>query len=455
MDFYTLVSVGIIVLIIFLIYKNSSKKQTEHFKKKSSASKSISKATKSVSKGAKKASKSASKGAKKATKSASKGAKKATKSASKGVKKSSKSSKKSPKKSSSKPKATVDITDTAILNSIDTTKETVTDTQKIIDRTIKTNLNVKNSITSLDRKIESLKTKVKTANQKKVFALYLIKKTTAKIAYLNNLVAIVPTFASKTWKQNEILKRKIYLQIYAVKYYIIRTNSYNCQTSNLFAEIESNYTNVIETYNEIQNQIIRLNAMISNTSKSVSTANDKIINTNNLITNANQPTDSVISSEDSGSEDSGSEEVDTGSEEVDAGSEDSDTGSEDSEDVEGFESVSLFDPLVFSLQIVSFPSNVVVPSRDSVPTLGANELVTPQFTEPNLSLLFPTGAAPAPAPITSTTFQTDAEMLSDLQGESEVDLVLPKEETVTIPTDADPKDIEIENKIIYELKVNF
>ncbi len=461
MEIETIVSIGVIILILFLVYRKPT--MAEHF----SFGSSISKATKSISKGAKKAADSAAKGTKKAVKTVGKAAKPATKAvakaakpatkaitktakdATKAVTKTAKSMTKSSKSGSgSGSKEVVDITNTTLLNNIDSTKGLTNDTQKIIDRTIKTSDSVNKSISGLSSKIEQLNARIKFASQKKIFTLYLIRKTAAKIAYLNGLISVIPSFNSgstKSKKQIEILKRKIYTQIYAVKIYVIRTNSYICQTTNLFAQINFNYIDVIDTNNELKNQINRLNTMITDTNRTVNTTNEKITNVNNQITEATTP--QPVPEEQSASEEGNTAEA--SSEDATATESETDSATE-SEETEGFENVSLIDPLNFSLEPVVFPTNIVIPSI--IPTLVVNELVAPQFVEPKLDILFPKTSAPSPAP--SFTSQSDADLLFDLQAESELEIFLPKEENVIIPADADPVDIDAENQIIYELRTN-
>jgi len=439
------------VIVIILIYGRST--VFEHFKSIKKVGKSIKKGASSAKKVTKKAASSTGKTVAKVTSSASKTAKKvarSTSSASKVVSKAAASTSKVVEKS----KSAIAISNAVVLNSFYATKNQVDDTDKMIRKTTKMANETNKLIKSLSKKIEQLNNRIIVANQKKIFSEYLNKKAAAKIAYLNTLVLIINTIGNiqtqKGMKQNEILRKKILTQLYAVKIYVGRANSYSCFTKNLFSQIESNYNDVIYTHTEIQNNIPKVNAMIENTKKSVVETNNKITNTNNQIAEANKPsvdsdvyvdlvtdvTDVTDVSDAFASESSNQLDASDESEVVD----------------EAFtlEDVSQLDLLVFDIPLIILPSNIVIPPKQSIPTIRPNELITPPYTEPNISKLFPSAPAPAPTP-TLTQAQIEINTLVEYQAESELEMLLPKEEFIPIPFNADPLDIQNENELIYEL----
>jgi len=466
MEISILISAGIILIIIFLVFTiKPNSKTTEHFG--FNLGKSISKATKTVSTGVKSAATTVARGAPTVARTVAKTATTAAKtvtSAAKTVAKTASAAIKSASKVPKPSKQTIAISNAAVLNNVAATKNIVDETQKIIDRTTKMSISINNQITSLTRKIEQLGNRIKSANQKKIFTIYLNRKTAAKIAFLNSLITIATTIANtksqKSPKQIEILKNRILTQLYAVKIYLGRTNSYNCQTRNLFYQIETGYTNIIDSNTELQSQIANFNAIVAETSKAVTSTNEKITNTNNQINEANKPpppppeeaapeatTDSATP--DSSSSDAGS---DTAS---DAGS---DASSDTSSDVEGFalENIALFDLLTFDIGPITIPVNIVIPTRQSIPILVPNELIVPEFIEPKLTTLFTVSSGPSSAPSSApasvpTRNRSQEEILIDFQAESELQMIITNEEFVPIPSDADPLDIENENELIYEL----
>jgi hypothetical protein len=461
MEISILISAGIILIIIFLVFTiKPNSKTTEYFG--FNLGKSISKATKTVSTGVKSAATTVARGAPTVARTVAKTATTAAKtvtSAAKTVAKTASAAIKSASKVPKPSKQTIAISNAAVLNNVAATKNIVDETQKIIDRTTKMSISINNQITSLTRKIEQLGNRIKSANQKKIFTIYLNRKTAAKIAFLNSLITIATTIANtksqKSPKQIEILKNRILTQLYAVKIYFARANSYNCQTRNLFFQIETGFSNIIESNSELQGQISNFNAIVTETSRSVTSTNEKIVNVNNQINEANKPpppppeeaapeatTDSATpdSSSDAGS--------DTAS---DAGS---DASSDTSSDVEGFalENIALFDLLTFDIGPITIPVNIVIPTRQSIPILVPNELIVPEFIEPKLTTLFTvsSGRSSAPASV-PTRNRSQEEILIDFQAESELQMIITNEEFVPIPSDADPLDIENENELIYEL----
>lgn len=450
MEIPTIISIGIIVIIIFLVYTNGKPQKAEHFKIK------IGK----IGKGAKKGIKTVGKAI---TKTVGRPAKKTI---GKVVGVTTVAAAAAAKAVTKKPKPTVAISNAAVLNSIAATKNIADDSDKIIKRTTKMFNETNKSIISLGRKIEQLNNRIKVGIQKKIFSVYLNRKAAAKIAQLAALIGIVSVVSAlKTQKgarQIEILKKKILTQMYEVKIYVGRANSYNCYTKNLFYQIETGYNDIVDSNVEIQANIIKVNAMIENTRKNVVSANEKITSTNNQIIEASKPPPAPpapeVDSTDAGSDagDTSTDASDASADSTDAGA-DTEASSDSSEggdsEVEGFalENISQLDPLVFDIVPIVFPPTIIIPQRQSIPIITAIELVTPQYTEPNLKTLFPalqTSLAPAPTP---TTAQLDASALIDYQAESELEMILPKEEFIPIPSDADPLDIDNENELIYEL----
>ena len=86
---------------------------------------------------------------------------------------------------------------------------------------------VNNLMNILIRRISQIPIRAKTVNQKRIFTLYLIKKTQAKIRYLNNLIAFAVDIglgrSKNTKKQVNIIIKIINLQKVAVNIYIART----------------------------------------------------------------------------------------------------------------------------------------------------------------------------------------------------------------------------------------
>jgi len=316
----------------------------------------------------------------------------------------------------------------------------------------------KETLSEDNKKIIFLIAQAKLANQKKIFTLYLIKKTQAKIAYLNVLIAFIKNIKTKNStlmiQQMNILKKRINLQVNAIKFYIARTKTFISQTTNIFYQLEQNYKSIINKISMAPSpklvQVPALKPVLLSASLPVSESKPvqlPVLKSVSLPasetesetpeTESETPETETPESETSESQtetpDSQSETPDSQSEtpesetetpdsqlETDSGSE---TGSESDsvdEDVnEGFRSVS---------------NQIKIPDKSSLPKLDPNELVLPVFDESVLSQIPNVQNVPV-----------------ELKLELEFLKSLPIEKIVEIPKNVlvSPEDIAEERKIYY------
>ncbi len=447
MNIITWISIGIIALVLFLIYTKTN--LFENFKISKKFKKGVSKATKTVSKGIKKATKEVAK---------------VTKVVTKGVKK-----------------------------TYNTTKNKVSNTKNLINKTKKMIRNTKTLMGSLSKKIENFNSKLKIVKRKRNFSLYLKKKTLAKIAHLNALIAIAKKLpadkSAKTARKNEVLKKKIKAQINAIKMYRTKTSTNSSNTKNLLKEIKYTQNNIIETNKELLTTIAILNPMIENTKQAVASTNIQITTTNNQIIadnpsittkpiptpveddtgdssssqsteqtasqsteqTASQSTEQTASQSTEQTASQSTEQTATPSTEQTETQSTEQTVSEQSseklEDSDISTDIELIAPLAFNADPITIPTNIVIPD----PTLidfNVDELVIPEFIEPDISTLFSTETDSSAS--ASTDAITDSN--TDADAEAELNEILPKEEVIPLPEDVDSEDIQDENNLINELK---
>ncbi len=431
MNIITWISIGIIALVLFLIYTKTN--LFENFKISKKFKKGVSKATKTVSKGIKKATKEVAK---------------VTKVVTKGVKK-----------------------------TYNTTKNKVSNTKNLINKTKKMIRNTKTLMGSLSKKIENFNSKLKIVKRKRNFSLYLKKKTLAKIAHLNALIAIAKKLpadkSAKTARKNEVLKKKIKAQINAIKMYRTKTSTNSSNTKNLLKEIKYTQNNIIETNKELLTTIAILNPMIENTKQAVASTNIQITTTNNQIiadnpsittkpiptpveddtgdSSSSQSTEQTASQSTEQTASQSTEQTATPSTEQTETQSTEQTVSEQSseklEDSDISTDIELIAPLAFNADPITIPTNIVIPD----PTLidfNVDELVIPEFIEPDISTLFSTETDSSAS--ASTDAITDSN--TDADAEAELNEILPKEEVIPLPEDVDSEDIQDENNLINELK---
>jgi Sec-independent protein translocase protein TatA len=467
MNIIQLISILIIVYILFLLFSNNS---VEHFYKKKAG-----KAMKAVKKSAAKVKKAVKKTAAKAAKVVRKSSSK-KKSSSK-VRRARKELKKlNPEQSDGK--TVFSVNSVVTFKNIKTLKDTINETQKLIDLTNKTSINLNEIIKINNMRDSKIDEKIKNAVQKKNFTVFLIKKTQAKINQLNNLIILVTNIMSVNTqvgkKQIDILNKKIKMQIFIINIYKNRTNSYICQTNNLFTHISEIYKNINDINTEIKNKTSNYESLVLLTNKTV-------FNTNFLINDINTQIiedDRRIAAEAAAAE-ALAEAVAIAAEEAaadaDAGeaaeaaeaaegpelaepASDAESASE-SDEVEEFvvESITLFEPIFYEKQNII--QNLKSTITSIIPVLNKDELVSPQFTEPNLNNLSGVAVSAtsymSPLPYTSLSSMNDIptsnEYMLEYVAELELKPYLPIEENVPIPPNVNEADVLAENELIYEL----
>lgn len=388
MNLNTLLTIGIIVLVFYLFFCNCS---TEHFKAKSK-----SKSTNSI------------KGK----------AKKATKIVTKKVSKNKK----------------IPVKNTQMMNTISNVKRRERQTRKMIDSLNNLKLNIDESIEMLTRRIEQMPSRIRLCNEKKVFTNYLIKKTQAKITYINNLVTLGNNLSSsKTFtsmKQVVILKRIVEQQLVAIRVYIAKTRSYIAQTTSLFIQLDESHNNIVSMFADLQERVKRYNTLLVDTRKNITDINKLFETTNTMIENSS-PTQSEDEEE---TEEKEVEEFTQGL-----------SIFEQFFNVTGSTSeISQFEMITLDATEINIPATLTVPAKTTIPKLGATELVLPTFNETPITNFLKIQVTIPKNPTDSS------ESLMDTQIETDLITSLPIEPVVEIPTDVEQSDIEAENELIYE-----
>ena len=349
--------------------------------------------------------------------------------------------------------AVVAVSSSALLNKISNIKIQETSILRSVDSVNKMSITVNNLLNILSRRIPQIPNRIKFANQKRIFTLYLIRKTQTKIAYLNSLIIFTTNINSNkstnTPKEVNILVKKINLQVFAIKTYISRTQSYICQTTSIFFELEESYNNIFDLLNELKIIGTRFNSLVAETRKNVETINKQFETINLEIQEANKPPPEEAPTESSESAAGDSAGADTSGDSADTPPDTSADTSADAGDVEGFNNATLFEPIVFEQTEIPIPETLVLPAKNLLPKLDPKELITPTLNNQNLIEIDKLKAiklTPAPAPINNSS-----EVSSDTQMESYILSSIPLEPIVDIPADADQADINAENDLVYEL----
>ena len=357
--------------------------------------------------------------------------------------------------------AVVAVSSSALLNKISNIKIQETSILRSVDSVNKMSITVNNLLNILSRRIPQIPNRIKFANQKRIFTLYLIRKTQTKIAYLNSLIIFTTNINSgkstNTSKEVNILVKKINLQVFAIKTYISRTQSYICQTTSIFFELEESYNNIFDLLNELKIIGPRFNSLVTETRKNVETINKQFETINLEIQEANKPPPEEAPSESSDASASGdsasadtsgdSAGADTSAADTSAADTSADTSADAGENVEGFNNATLFEPIVFEQTEILIPETLVLPAKNTLPKLDPKELIIPTLNNQNLIEIEKLKAiklAPALA-------NNSSEVSSDTQIESYILSSIPLEPIVDIPADADQSDINAENDLIYEL----
>jgi hypothetical protein len=358
--------------------------------------------------------------------------------------------------------ATIEVTSTALLNKISNIKIQETLVLKSVDSVNKMSITVNNLLNILSRRIPQIPNKIKIANQKKNFTLYLIKKTQTKISYLSTLIIFTTNINSgnstNISKQVNVLVKKINLLVFAIKTYISRTQSYICQTTNIFFELEENYNNIFDLLNELKFISTRFNSLIIETRKNVQTVNKQFESINLEIQEANKQLYEVSDSATELPDVSADTPSDTPADNTSADNTSTDNTSADntsidntSADVEGFNNVTnvtLFEPIIFEQIEIPIPVTLVLPEKNILPKLNPKELIAPIFNTQNLIELNKFKDIKLKPTVTNSE---SSEISSDIQIESYILSLIPLEPVVDIPIDVDQSDINAENDLIYEL----
>jgi len=427
----------IIIIIIAVLFSDCSDTKYEHFRIKTPSIKKIGGAIASVAKKAGGAVASTAKKADGAIKSTARAAGSAIRST---------AAKRTPAR---KAGAVVAVSSSALLNKISNIKTQETLILRSVDSVNKMSITVNNLLNILSRRIPQIPNRIKFANQKRIFTLYLIRKTQTKIAYLNSLIIFTSNINSgkstNTSKEVNILVKKINLVVFAIKTYISRTQSYICQTTSIFFELEETYNNIFDLLNELKIIGTRFNSLVAETRKNVETINKQFEAINLEIQEANKPPPEESPTESSETAAGDSASADTSGADTSADTP-PDTSADAGGDVEGFNNATLFEPIVFEQTEILIPETLVLPAKNSLPKLDPKELITPTLNNKNLIEIDKLKSIKLAA-----ASNNSSEVSSDTQMESYILSSIPLEPIVDIPADADQADINAENDLVYEL----
>jgi len=449
MNIIQLISIFIIIYILFLLFSNNL---IEHFYKgKSSGKKSSGKKSKKSS--GKKSKKSSGKKSNKSSGNKSSKTPKASNDPNNATNKES--------GGSSVEKNVYSVNSVVILKNIKTLKDTISETQKLIDLTNNTSINLNEIIKINNMRDSQIDDKIKNAIQKKNFTLFLIKKTQPKINQLNNLIILVNNIMSISTqigkKQIDILNKKIQMQIFIINIYKNRTNSFICQTNNIFSHIEQINKNMNDINIDIKNKTSNYESLVLLTNKTVYNTNFSINDVNTQIIEG----DKKITADAAALEEAANATADAGDAGDGAEAESPEADASEGDDVEEFvvESITLFDPIVYEKQNIIQNTKSISTTTTIIPVLNKDELVSPQFIEPNLNnlggVVVPPISYMSPLPYTSLASMNDVptsnEYMLEYLAELQLKPYLPIEENVPIPPNVNESDVLAENELIYEL----